>query len=168
MLLLLLMFAGMLFSGFAAPVLQDTLDAPFDIVWKAAVRAITDAGCEIEQKQPVETEELLWKAKVASTFCVLATNPDSTDAVFDRYAERVPYIRGSVWTSARIQYIFYLIELPDGRVAVKLKGRMSGYEEYVTATFHYFNSNGKLEQQLFQRFKTLVQQWWSHAEQAGQ
>ena len=161
-----ILWIGMPLWGFSQKVFQDTVDVPFDLVWKAAVTAIEETGCDIEQKRPVETEEALWKAKIASTFCVLATNPDSTDAVFDRYAKRVPYIRGGVWTSARIQYVFYLTELPDGRVAVRLRGRMSGYEQHVTATFHYFASNGQLEAQLFQRFQQLLHQFWREAQQA--
>lgn len=146
---------------YSRTVFQDTVDAPFDLVWKAAIESIKEMGCQVEESFPVESDNYLFKAKLSSAFCVLATGYDSTMAVFDRYAERIPYIRGAVWTSARIQYTFYLTELPDGRVAVRLIGQMSGYEEYVTAKFHYFDSKGILEKELFQRFLALVQKLWN-------
>lgn len=137
-------------------VFEATFDKSFPTVWKVIQNAITESGCLIEHAKFRETDEGTYKGKLTSTFCVIAAGEDTTIKVLERYSERVPYIRAGLWTSARMHYTFYVTENDDGTVLVKMKGEISGYEEYVTNKFHYFDSNGQLETTMLTLVKTMV------------
>ncbi len=137
-------------------VFETTFQKSFPTVWNIIKEAIVESDCQVEAAKPVTTDAGTFKGKIQSTFCVLVRGEDSTLPVLERYSERVPYIRAGVWTAVRMQYTFYVVENEDGDVKVKLKGEISGYETYVTSKFHYFDSNGMLEEQLFELVKKKV------------
>ena len=135
---------------------RESFSAPFPVVWKSIKQALAENDCLVEHEKYSEGDNGAYKGKLTSLFCVLASGEDTTETVMERYSKRVPYIRGGLWTSVRMQYIFYVTEKEDHTVQVLLKGEISGYEEHVTHQFHYFDTNGVLEQSMMDRLKRLV------------
>ncbi len=135
---------------------REVFNAPFPAVWKSIKQALGEDGCLVEHEKYSEADNGTYKGKLTSLFCVLAAGEDSTEEVMERYSKRVPYIRGGYWTSVRMQYIFYVTEKEDHTVQLILKGEISGYEEHVTHQFHYFDTNGVLEQRIIDKLKRLV------------
>lgn len=137
-------------------VFQAVFNKSFPTVWKSIKKSLSETGCLIEHEKYAESDEGVYKGKLTSVFCVIATGLDTTEPVMERYAKRIPYIRGATWTSLRMQYLFYVTENADNSVEVKLKGEISGYESYITNIFHYFESNGILEDAMMERLKNNV------------
>lgn len=137
-------------------IFQETFTKPFPIVWTSIKKALGETSCLVEHEKYSEDDNGKYKGKLTSVFCVLASGQDSTQVVMERYSKRVPYIRGASWTSVRMQYLFYVTEQEDGTVEVKLKGEISGFEDYITTHFHYFASNGVLEREMMERLKRIV------------
>lgn len=137
-------------------VFREVFNKSFPTVWKSIKKSLGETGCLIEHEKYAESDEGTYKGKLTSVFCVLATGLDTTEPVMERYAKRIPYIRGATWTSLRMQYLFYVTENADHSVEVKLKGEISGYESYITNIFHYFESNGILEDAMMERLKNNV------------
>lgn len=137
-------------------ILRETFTKSFPVVWTSIKKALAESDCLVEHEKYSETDEGKYKGKLTSVFCVLASGEDSTEVVMERYSKRVPYIRGASWSSVRMQYLFYVTELEDGTVEVKLKGEISGFEDYITTHFHYFASNGVLEHQIMEKLKRIV------------
>lgn len=137
-------------------ILRETFPKPFPIVWTSIKKALAEVDCLVEHEKYSETDEGTYKGKLTSLFCVLASGEDSTEVIMERYSKRIPYIRGASWSSVRMQYLFYVTELADGTVEVKLKGEISGYEDYITNHFHYFASNGVLEHRIMERLGRLL------------
>lgn len=138
---------------------EETFKKPFTTVWKCVKHALETGGCLLEKEKYFETDERLYKGKINSVFCVIAGGPDTTLKILEKFSIRVPYIRAANWTSARLQYIFLVTENKDGSTKVNLKGEISGYEEYVTNQFHFFESNGILENAMMENLKKVVAEW---------
>jgi hypothetical protein len=123
----------------------DTLGTPllnefnkdFDQVFKAAKTGLESAGYIVnyssKKKKLVETE-----------FRQLA-NEDSFDTTMEKYGD-VPYMRSPGWTTGRVKLWVSLEQIDSNRTAVKVLGQLSGYEERFTNRWHYWRSNGKLEE----------------------
>lgn len=137
-------------------IFRETFTASFPAVWTSIKKALAESDCLVEHEKYSEGDDGKYKGKLTSVFCVLASGADSTEVVMERYSKRIPYIRGASWTSVRMQYLFYVTELEDGTVEVKLKGEISGFEDYITTHFHYFASNGVLERAIMEKLKHLV------------
>lgn len=135
---------------------REVFNAPFPAVWKSIKQALAEEDCLVEHEKYSESDGGTYKGKITSLFCVLASGDDTTETVMERYSKRIPYIRGGLWTSVRMQYVFYVTEKEDHTVQVIIKGEISGYEEHVTNQFHYFDTNGTLEQRMIERLKRLV------------
>lgn len=135
---------------------REVFNKSFPTVWKSIKKALEETDCLVEHEKYSESDEGTYKGKITSVFCVLAAGEDTTEDVMERYAKRIPYIRGATWTSVRMQYLFYVTENDDQTVEVKLKGEISGFESYVTNIFHYFASNGVLEEKMMERLKRVV------------
>jgi hypothetical protein len=123
---------------------NDTLGTPllnefnkdFDEVFKATKAGLEAAGYTVnyasKKRKQIETE-----------FRQLA-NEDTFDDVMDKYGD-VPYMRSPGWTTGRVKLFVTLEEIDSNRTAVKVLGQLSGYEERFTNRWHYWRSNGKLE-----------------------
>ncbi|MBI5326598.1 MAG: hypothetical protein HZB41_15210 [Ignavibacteriae bacterium] len=135
---------------------EETFDAPFEVVYRAAKQSVSDLNCMIMNDSYSQTDEGLYKGKVKSDICVLVDNKDSTFDVLKKFSVDLPIIRGGVWQNGGIQYSFILKETKDGKVHVTLKGEMSGFEEYVTYLRHFWESNGYLETMMLERLKNNV------------
>ncbi len=128
-------------------------DYLFEEVWAAVKLALEQTNCMIIKESYTQNDEGLFKGSIHSDFCVHATGEDTTLAVLKRYSLKVPFIRGGVWVSARMQYKFVIKEQDDGSVRLLLKGEISGREDYVTEEVHFFKSNGYLETLMLERIR---------------
>ncbi len=138
---------------------KKTYDAEFGSVYKAVKKAISETGCLLEKDVAKQGADGLYKGKVASTFCVLYSGIDSAYEEMVKYAEKIPRVRAATWSSLRVQYTFYLQEDEDGMVELKLQTELSGFEEYITSKFHFFDSNGVLDEQILADVDMYVEQF---------
>jgi hypothetical protein len=128
-----------------ATVSADTLGTPllneftkdFDVVFKAAKTGLESAGYIVnyasKKKQQIETE-----------YHQLA-NEDTFDDTMEKYGD-VPYMRSPGWTTGRVKLWVTFEQIDSNRTAVKVLGQLSGYEGRFTNRWHYWRSNGKLEE----------------------
>jgi hypothetical protein len=124
----------------------DTLGTPllneftkdFDQVFKAVKTGLESVGYIVnyssKKKKLVETE-----------FRQLA-DEDTFDDTMEKFGD-VPYMRSPGWTTGRVKLWVTLEQIDSARTAVKVLGQLSGYEERFTNRWHYWRSNGKLEEQ---------------------
>ena len=155
--------AFLIFAGFSATfaqhkeqtlVFNENFQQPFPRLFKTIKTTLEEKGCRIERDKYSEGDEGLFKGIVKSEFCVFVTGEDSTYSFLERYSQRVPVIRASMWTSGRIQYIIVLKEKADNSVDMELKAEISGFEDYVTHQVHFFPANGILEKEFIELLKT--------------
>lgn len=129
----------------------------FEETFNACVQAVEELGCQVMTKSYSQTDEGMYKGKVYSDYCVFVGKTDTTLDEIKRYSIAVPNIRGGVWINGRMQYKFILTELPDGNTHVKLKGEVSGREDYVTARVHFWESCGIFEKRILDRIEEILQ-----------
>lgn len=75
--------------------------------------------------------------------------------VMSEYGE-VPYIRSPGWTVGRAKMMVNFEKLENGKVTVKVLGQLSGYEDRFTNLWHYWKSNGRLEQEAMDAINSAV------------
>jgi len=135
---------------------EEDLQFSFEKVYRAVQKAIEETSCQIMTKNYTQTDAGLYKGKVFSDYCVFIGKTDTTYDNLQRYSVKVPIIRGGVWSSGRIQYKFILTEKQDGGTHLKLKGEISGREDYVTSKIHFWESNGIFEHNILERIKEIL------------
>ncbi len=117
--------------------LLNEYDKDFDIVFKATRSALESLGYTVsyasKKRHLMETE-----------FKVLAEE-DAFQDTMEVYGE-IPYMRSPGWTIGRTKITIDFEQLDNGKVAVKVQAQLSGYEARFTNQWHYWRSNGKLEQ----------------------
>jgi hypothetical protein len=117
--------------------LLNEYDKDFDVVFKAVKTALEKEGYVVnyasKKKNLIETE-----------FRILA-NEDNFDDEMEKYGE-IPYIRSPGWTTGRTKVTVEFERLDNGKTAVKVQALLSGFEARFTNTWHYWRSNGKIEQ----------------------
>jgi hypothetical protein len=131
---------------------EKTYDYAFEIVWEAIKKSLADKNCQIAHEKYTQTDEGLYKGSIKSDFCVFAAVANDED-VFDSlkvYSLEVPFIRGGIWLNGRMEYKFKLKENDDGSVYVRLKGKLSGFEDFVTHEVHFWQSNGYFETKMLE------------------
>lgn len=132
------------------------LNHSFEQVFYACQKAVEELGCQVMNKSYSQTDEGLYKGKVFSDYCVFVGKTDTTLDELERYSVAVPVIRGGVWINGRMQYKFILTENKDGSTQVKLKGQVSGREDYVTSKVHFWESNGLFEKRILDRINAIL------------
>jgi hypothetical protein len=60
----------------------------------------------------------------------------------------LPRIRNGIWITGRVQFRVAVREEQRNKTKVVLKAELSGFEEYITNQVHFWNSNGKLEEEM--------------------
>jgi hypothetical protein len=120
------------------------------------VKAVEELGCQVMNKSYTQTDEGLYKGKVFSDYCVFVGKTDTTLDEIHKFSVREPVIRGGVWINGRMQYKFILTEMQDGNTHLRLKGEMSGREDYVTARVHFWESNGTFEKRILDRIDEML------------
>lgn len=130
----------------------------FENVYNACIKAVEELGCQVMNQSYSQTDAGLYKGKVFSDYCVFVGQTDTTLDEMQRYSVKIPVIRGGVWINGRMQYKFILTELENGDTHLKLKGEISGREDYVTARVHFWESCGIFEKRILDRIEELLQQ----------
>lgn len=135
---------------------EETYQKSFQEVWEATVTSITESGCNLIKKgPPYQDDEMLYKGNITSDFCVLTIGRDSTLDVMKKYSypKKMPFIRGGVWSTGRIQYKFFIKELDIDKTYLKLDAELSGMETNVTKEVSFWESNGILEHHMLNRIR---------------
>jgi hypothetical protein len=160
----ILTLASALYSAVGAvaqgkKIIKENLKVEFPTMLKATKKALSDMGCRIEVEKTEQGSDNLYKSNIRTEFYIFATGLDTTKDVAERYScegdscENFPFIRGGEFVSARIQYKMFLREKEDNSVDFRLEGELSGYEQWVTHKVHFWDSNGILETEFFNRVK---------------
>lgn len=134
---------------------EDTYEKPFEEVWNAVIKSLEDKDCQVLKKTYNQTDQGLYKGNIQSDYCIFATGSDTTMDNLKKYSKEntIPFIRGGVWVTGRFQYKFIMNEKEDGTVSLVLKGEVSGFEEYVTYSVHFWDSNGFLETMMLKKIR---------------
>lgn len=140
-------------TNYAAPV--DTTasaviaeyDMEYDNVFKAVRAALIGLGYP-------DNYASRKKMLIETGFRILVEGSDFFD-VMQTYGE-VPYIRSPGWTVGRAKMMVTFEKLENGKVTVKVLGQNSGYEGRFTNLWHYWKSNGRLEQEAMDAINAAV------------
>jgi hypothetical protein len=122
-------------------------DLDFDNVFKVVKTALVELGYpdnySSKKKRLIETG-----------FRHLATQDDFFNTMSE-FGE-VPYIRSPGWTVGRAKLMVNFETLENGRVTVKVLAQLSGFEDSFTNLWHYWKSNGRLEQEAMDAINAAV------------
>lgn len=111
----------------------------FDVVFKAVKQGLEKAGYEVAYSSK---KRLL----IETAYKKFATEDDDFYEVMSVYGD-VPYIRSPGWTVGRGKINVTFEQFEGNRVAVRVLAVLSGYEKRFTNQWHYWKSNGKLEEE---------------------
>ncbi|MFN4908604.1 MAG: hypothetical protein ACK475_10790 [Bacteroidota bacterium] len=134
-------------------ILTELTSASIGKVWVAIKKCMEEVGCPKPQAytEPGSTDDDgPMKGKWVSEYCMLQQGTDSVKAYIKKYSE-IPRIRGGIWSTCRVQYTFNIKEVEDGKTKIILRAQMSGYEEFITQSTHFWPSNGNLEREMMAR-----------------
>ena len=122
-----------------ASALLNEFDMEYDIVFKAVRTGLESIGYQINYASK--------KRNTIETSFKTLTNEaqDNFNEVMPEYGE-IPYMRSPGWTVGRNRVLVTFEQLESGKVGVKVVAMLSGYEDRFTNRWHYWGSNGKLEQ----------------------
>ncbi len=132
-------------------------DKPFEIVWNAIKKSVSDLPCQIAQENYRATDEGMYKGVIKSDFCVFVAGKEKTFDTLKKYSYELPVIRGGIWENGRMQYTFIVKEEAGGTVYLQIKGEMSGFEEFVTHEVHFWKTNGMFETEMMDRIKQNIE-----------
>lgn len=117
--------------------LLNEYDKDFDVVFKAVKTALEGEGYVVnyasKKRNLIETE-----------FKILATE-ETFDDEMEKWGD-VPYMRSPGWTVGRVKVTVEFERLDNGKTGVKVQALLSGFEARFTNKWHYWRSNGKIEQ----------------------
>lgn len=122
-------------------------DMDFDNVFKVVKTALAEIGYP-------ENYASKKKRLIETAFRPLADDGNFF-AKMSEYGE-VPYIRSPGWTVGRAKMMVTFETLENGRVTVKVLAQLSGYEARFTNIWHYWKSNGRLEQEAMDAINAAV------------
>ncbi len=132
-------------------------EADFDAVFNAVKQYVISLGAEIERDVTADNDKGFKKGMVRSNIFVLTQKTDSAFKVIQKYSFRPPFIRGGIWTSARVQYKILLNDEGNGKISVVFENELSGFEDHATFKVHFFKTNGLLEHEGFATIKDLIE-----------
>ncbi|HVZ40151.1 MAG TPA: hypothetical protein VHI13_12810 [Candidatus Kapabacteria bacterium] len=117
--------------------LLNEFDKDFDNTFKSVKSALEKAGYVVNYSSK--------KYKRIETDFKKLADEDTFDEEMEKYGD-VPYMRSPGWTTGRVK-IFVNFEVVDSnKTAVKVLAQLSGYESRFTNAWHYWRSNGKIEE----------------------
>jgi len=125
----------------------DTLltDTSFEEVWNGVMGSLENINCFVMNKREKQDDDGLLSGTIKSEFCVFANEAAYLLDTLAVYSIKVPVIRGGRWVSGRVQYTFVIKENEDFSIYFRIKGELSGKEDYVTHEVHFWESNGFFE-----------------------
>lgn len=113
----------------------------FDIVFKGVKNALEGLGYEVNYASKK-------KRLIETNFKQLATEDDFYDTMSE-YGD-VPYMRSPGWTIGRVKVNISFEEIDSVRTGINVLAQLSGFEERFTNIWHYWGSNGRIEQEVMQ------------------
>jgi hypothetical protein len=128
--------------------LLNEFNKDFDVTFKTVKTALEGLG------YVVNYSSRKYK-RIETDFHQLATE-DTFDDVMEQYGD-VPYMRSPGWTTGRAKLFVTFEAVDSNRTAVKVLAQLSGYEERFTNAWHYWRSNGKLEEEAMNAIVTAVE-----------
>lgn len=111
----------------------------FDEVFRGTRTALEGAGYIVNYSSK--------KRKLMETEFKQLAEEDTFDQVMATYGD-VPYMRSPGWTIGRTKISITFEPIDSMRTEVKVLAQLSGYEDRFTNMWHYWRSNGKLEEQV--------------------
>ena len=132
-------------------------DADFNVVFEAAKRLLTSSGIEVDRDVTADNDLGLQKGMIRSGVAVLSQKTDSAFKIIQKYAYKPPFIRGGVWTSARLLYKILLNDEGNGKISVVFENEFSGFEDHITFKVHFFKTNGLIEYEGFAKIREFIE-----------
>jgi hypothetical protein len=137
---------------------EEYYEADFDVIFNAVKQFVEETGAGIENDAVADNDLGFKKGMCRSKIFVFTQNTDSAFKIIQKYSFKPPFIRGGVWTSARIQYKILLNDEGNGKISVVFNNEFSGFEDHVTFKVHFFKTNGLIEHEGFIRIKELIEE----------
>jgi hypothetical protein len=119
--------------------LLQEFNKEFDLVFKSVRNALDSSGYKVNYTSK--------KRKLIETEFKQLAEEDSFHETMNRYGD-VPYMRSPGWTIGRTKITVNFEQIDSARTAVKVLAQLSGYEDRFTNLWHYWRSNGKLEEEV--------------------
>lgn len=136
---------------------EENFEANFQTVFDACKTFIEkEVSCQILSQKVREMEDGKSRGVIRSELCIFAQNDETVFPKIQKYALDPPFIRGGVWTSGRMKYVFIVTEVEANNINVELRGELSGFEDNASFKAHFFNSNGLLEFQAFEAIREMI------------
>lgn len=118
--------------------LLNEFSKDFDVTFKTVKASLESVGYVVSYSSR--------KYKRIETDFRQLANADNFDDVMDLYGD-VPYMRSPGWSVGRAKLFITFEQIDSTRTGVKVLAQLSGYEERFTNAWHYWRSNGKLEEE---------------------
>lgn len=119
--------------------LLQEFDKDFDLVFKSVRTALENSGYKVNYTSK--------KRKLIETEFKQLAEEDTFHEVMAKYGD-VPYMRSPGWTIGRAKVSVNFEQIDSTRTAVKVLAQLSGYEDRFTNLWHYWRSNGKIEEEV--------------------
>jgi len=119
--------------------LLQEFDRDFDVVFKAVRTALDSNGYKVNYASK--------KRKLVETEFKQLADEDNFHDVMNMYGD-VPYMRSPGWTIGRTKVSVEFEQLDSTRTEIKVLAQLSGYEDRFTNLWHYWRSNGKIEEEV--------------------
>jgi|GEM_PF-1197255 len=124
---------------------KQSYDDAFEDVFNNVIEVLGDFSCRAVVSKQTMNDEGYFKGVIKSDYCVFANKIDGIVDSLEYYSVKVPFIRGGIWETGRIKYTFILREQEDGSTSIEIRGEVSGLENNITETIHFWESNGNFE-----------------------
>lgn len=146
---------GIIDSTARHPYYKDTFNievkADFEKTWNACKDIIAEYGGNLVVNRSSQDDEGKFKGSLKSDAIILVQGIDSTLSVLQRYEYDMVYIPNSQWTIGRVIYRVVMKEIDENTTNLTLFVQLSGKEDKITQIFHFFKSNGILENRFFDK-----------------
>lgn len=146
---------GIVDSTAKHPYYRDTfkvqVNGEFEKVWNACKEIIAEYGGNLVVNKSSQDDEDRFKGSLKSDAIILVEGIDSTLSVLQRYEYDMIYIPNGQWTIGRVIYRVVMKEIDDNTTELTLIVQLSGKEDKITQIFHFFKSNGILEDRFFEK-----------------
>lgn len=146
---------GIVDSTAKHPYYKDTFNievkAGFEKVWNSCKEIIAEYGGNLVVNKSSQDDEGRFKGSLKSDAIILVQGVDSTMSVLQKYEYDMIYIPNGQWSIGRVIYRVVMKEIDDETTNLTLIVQLSGKEDKITQIFHFFKSNGILENRFFEK-----------------
>lgn len=120
----------------------------YDVVFKGVKEALTELGYEVTYSSK--------KRNLIETSFKQLADADNFYDVMNLYGE-IPYMRSPGWSIGRVKVTVSFEPVDSVRTAIKVLAQLSGFEEQFTNMWHYWASNGRIEQEVMSSIITRME-----------